>query len=942
MRKLTYFIIFASVLIIAFIPQSVFVAAAPEWNLVFEDNFDGTAINKDDWWVFNSDNGNKNGHNGNGFRMASAVNVNNGILTITADMGTVKGQYDVVTGHIMHKKYYAYGKYEFRVRCDADPTSTTSGVVLTWPGDDVGWPKGGENDIYETSTSSTRNNFETNLHYGTGTNQNTDAHINYRHNFDAKVWHDIIFIWKPGRIEVYVDGVLSYSTDNLRAIPDVKHAFAIQLDTIFGGRTLTQPVKLQVDYVRIYQDTNLVTNEGFESKSNAFWNCYGTHSITSINSSEGKYAIELDADSGAEQTIVDLSPNTIYVLSGDVKTEKTDGVISFGVKNYGGNELKESTSTTVYSKKTIEFTTGPQNTQATVFFYRNTEGTGKGYGDNVALYLKSNDDFSDINDSPISKAPDYTDSSNVVLYEDCDTVPDFAPVECRSDGMTLNVPAGIKFDDIKVPKNASVEFDITSNNFNAIQINMRKPIGEKTGGYLFSYGEFNKIGLSNLTGYAGVRIARDDGSGYYFHCNPYSFEGANRGNGKYQLTDADGLKKHHVKFVTFEDKLIIYFDYEKVYAVIDNSYNSNDVSYCLSIQSLTGTGAEGCSFNLDNLLIKKVNRSDFVGSQNEIMNEAYNVSEPFYAIDRNIDVIQDVGGVSNYRLKMFDSWARTQDIYTPKNFTLEYELGYSGNIVTVDGSGLPSGFRVDVRKNEKDANGTKLYRVYYFPDIKAGTGSFKVILTNVTDSNGTGSETEEYTVSETKTSYALPVAGTAPLKIEVIDDIINVYYNNTLALTHTIKATECLSDAKNYRMAMCSRGANQYGSSKSYFTVDNLKINSIEDASNLWFDELSFYREDESVITDAKMFVPGTYKLQTNAYNTNALIMCNTYMALYDGDRLIKVIPKSVIIPSNRDKYTVRSTVTLTADDIKYSNFNIKGFIWNSKMSPLVNELQLK
>ena len=52
------------------------------WQLVYEENFDDGNVNLGkDWYVYHSA-----GHNSNGLRRASAINVANGLLTITAQM----------------------------------------------------------------------------------------------------------------------------------------------------------------------------------------------------------------------------------------------------------------------------------------------------------------------------------------------------------------------------------------------------------------------------------------------------------------------------------------------------------------------------------------------------------------------------------------------------------------------------------------------------------------------------------------------------------------------------------------------------------------------------------------------------------------------------------------------------------------------------------------
>src|SRR3954447_25782860 len=125
--------------------------------LVFQDDFDGNAVNASNWSLYNGP-----GHAGNGLRRPSAFSTDGqGHLVLTAQ--TIDGK--IVSGGMASRLNQAYGLYEFRVRTDPDPTGTMSGVVLTWPASGR-WPQDGENDIYETGHASTRSPFDSFVHFG--------------------------------------------------------------------------------------------------------------------------------------------------------------------------------------------------------------------------------------------------------------------------------------------------------------------------------------------------------------------------------------------------------------------------------------------------------------------------------------------------------------------------------------------------------------------------------------------------------------------------------------------------------------------------------------------------------------------------------------------------------------------------------------------------------
>jgi beta-glucanase (GH16 family) len=204
----------------------------------FSDDFDGRALNTANWSRYSGP-----GNGGNGLRRPEAISLDGkGNLVITAQM--VNGQ--LVSGGMALGRNDTYGRYEVRVRTDPDPTGTTSGVVLTWP-ESGRWPQDGENDIYETGNSpGTRPSFGSFVHYGADNRQHYFVHL-----ADPAQWHTMAMDWDPNAIRIYRDGVLVWTLTDTAAIPDVAHHLCIQLDAMVAGN-LTTPVRMYVDYVRIY------------------------------------------------------------------------------------------------------------------------------------------------------------------------------------------------------------------------------------------------------------------------------------------------------------------------------------------------------------------------------------------------------------------------------------------------------------------------------------------------------------------------------------------------------------------------------------------------------------------------------------------------------------------------------------------------------------------
>ena len=207
-----------------------------KWNLVFEENFDGDKVNLNEWSIYDS-----RGHDGNGLRTPRAFSVEDGNLVITAQM--VNGV--IESGGMAHKRNYLYGKFEFRVKCDADPSGATSGVVLTWPQSEK-WPIDGENDIFETLTNKTRRPLHTFIHYGAN---NSQYHKSY--DVDATQWQVMAMEWFPDVMYIYLNGELVWTLTDTEAIPHVPHHICPQLDAF--AQVMGDPVRMYVDWIKIYQ-----------------------------------------------------------------------------------------------------------------------------------------------------------------------------------------------------------------------------------------------------------------------------------------------------------------------------------------------------------------------------------------------------------------------------------------------------------------------------------------------------------------------------------------------------------------------------------------------------------------------------------------------------------------------------------------------------------------
>lgn len=252
----------------------------PQWELDFEDNFDGNAVDTEQWNLYNSA-----GHNSNGLRHPSAYTIENGNLIVTARMYPVSNDqiqigeqtiniapdvklsddknHVLVSGGMAHRKEYSPGtKFEFRVRCEKDASNTMSAVILTWPkeGSDRN-SRCEESDIYETgsSTGTSRDKISSFFHYGLHPDKNNGKVTQIRKDYsvDATEWHTMTFEWYTDKVYVFLDGIKVWTVIDPEIVPIYDHHLCIQLDA-FGGQLFdtSSTVKMYVDWVKIYVDKN--------------------------------------------------------------------------------------------------------------------------------------------------------------------------------------------------------------------------------------------------------------------------------------------------------------------------------------------------------------------------------------------------------------------------------------------------------------------------------------------------------------------------------------------------------------------------------------------------------------------------------------------------------------------------------------------------------------
>ncbi|UKS26983.1 hypothetical protein LOZ80_36910 [Paenibacillus sp. HWE-109] len=132
-----------------------------------------------------------------------------------------------------------------------------------------------------------------------------------------------------------------------------------------------------------FEVTNLIPWTRTYAKTAAAEYSY-SHQTSNANARTGFYGLKLETvQDGVEQIIKGLTPNTTYDLSGWAKVTDSSEV-RIGVKDYGGNDVYSSSTGSTWKRVDVRFTTGPQNTTATIYGYK-TSGSNYAYIDDFGV-----------------------------------------------------------------------------------------------------------------------------------------------------------------------------------------------------------------------------------------------------------------------------------------------------------------------------------------------------------------------------------------------------------------------------------------------------------------------------------------------------------------------------------------------------------------------------
>lgn len=247
-------------------------AAETNWNIVWNDEFNGSLIDTNHW-TFDIGNG-ANGWGNNELEYYTSrpqnAYINNGLLHIVARNESYSG-FNYTSAKLKSAGLFAkkYGRFEFRARLPQGKGYWPA--LWMMPADSIygGWAASGEIDVMECRGSDPGSVLGT-IHFGGEWPNNAQSHgpsYNFGSGDSATNFHTYMLEWTPDSIRWYVDGSLYesqtswYSTGGPYPAP-FNQPFYLIMNLAVGGNfdgdpdgATIFPGEMDVDYVRVYDQT---------------------------------------------------------------------------------------------------------------------------------------------------------------------------------------------------------------------------------------------------------------------------------------------------------------------------------------------------------------------------------------------------------------------------------------------------------------------------------------------------------------------------------------------------------------------------------------------------------------------------------------------------------------------------------------------------------------
>lgn len=237
-----------------------------DWKLIWSDEFSGTEINLDAWNI--EDRGNWYNEELQYYTPDNAT-VDQGLLTIVAKPEERNGHHYTSTRmQTKHKVHFTHGWIDIRAKLPYSKGLWPALWMLGENIDEVSWPKCGEIDIMELRGHKP-NEISSTIHFKNkgGNHQFPSAKKKQLFSGDFSTeFHVFSMYWNKYRVDFYVDDIkyntiffssLNFHEDENPFLKEFYVLMNVAVGGVFGGdpnSTTVWPQKMDVDYVRIYQE----------------------------------------------------------------------------------------------------------------------------------------------------------------------------------------------------------------------------------------------------------------------------------------------------------------------------------------------------------------------------------------------------------------------------------------------------------------------------------------------------------------------------------------------------------------------------------------------------------------------------------------------------------------------------------------------------------------
>ncbi len=314
------------------------------YTLKWEEQFNGTSLNRDDWNVELHEPGWVNNELQEYVDSEKNIYVKDGNLVLkpVKTVGS-DGKVSYTSGRIntQNKHNFKYGLFEARLKVPAGQGYLPAFWMMPANENLYGqWPRCGEIDIMEVLGNETKTSYGT-IHYGNPHSESQGKHTLEKGNFSDE-YHTFSVEWEPVKINWYVDGRLMHTENDWYSATEGQgeitypapfdQPFYIILNLAVGGNWPGNPdettdfdkAAFMVDYVKVFQKDSY--NEDVEKPEKEV--------ILRDPDKDGNYV-----NNGNFQTAEDLADEKDWIflttLGGEAAAEIKDGQLSINTTEEG-------------------------------------------------------------------------------------------------------------------------------------------------------------------------------------------------------------------------------------------------------------------------------------------------------------------------------------------------------------------------------------------------------------------------------------------------------------------------------------------------------------------------------------------------------------------------------------------------------------------------------